>query len=155
MPGILFSITVLSLTKRLQSYYWELRQLLLSGSQVFYEVSEGSAAPQAESVTMDPSPVCPVGEQWILVRLVVNIRQASGRPTSFLLCVWQRLGVFTSKRSRMMVPLLKRETVDCGRCSLGIMVAVSPLLSSFEVAIYHSSEIFMEPRSDYLSSLSC
>lgn len=41
---------------------------------------------------MDPSPVCPVGEQWILVRLVVNIRQASGRPTSFLLCVWQRLG---------------------------------------------------------------
>ena len=44
-PGILFSITVLSLTKRLQSDYWELPQRLLSGSQVFYEVSEGSAAP--------------------------------------------------------------------------------------------------------------
>ena len=114
----MFSITVLSLTKRLQSYYWELRQLLLSGSQVFYEVSEGSAAPQAESVTMDPSPVSPVGEQWILVRLVVNIRRASGRPTSCLLCVWQRLGSSTSKRSRMMVPLLKRETGGSGLWSV-------------------------------------
>lgn len=87
----MFSITVLSLTKRLQSYYWELQQLLLSDSQMFHEVSEGSSAPRAESVTMDPSPVSPVGEQWILVRLVVNIRQASGRPTSFLLCLWQSL----------------------------------------------------------------
>ena len=67
---------------------------------------------------MDPSPVSPVGEQWILVRLVVNIRQASGRPTSFLLCVWQRLGSSTSKRSRMMVPLLKRETGGGGLWSV-------------------------------------
>lgn len=49
------------------------------------------------------------------------------------------------------------EERDSGLWSVltGIMVAVSPLLSLFEVALYHSSEIFMEPRSDYLSSLSC